>query len=248
MKSMAGKAWLGLLALAAPLASETVVTLKSHSDAIQMMGQNLPAKDEIHTYWFGEKGVRMDQGETSMILDFAGKKMYVVQHVDKTFTPIDLPIDMNKLMPPEMAAVMQQMMQMMGGSTKVTPLDRSGSYAGFACKFYRIDISMPMMTTSMENCMSEALPIDYSRYSELIDIQGQMFPNAKWLRDLAKVKGFPVRSDSTVSAMGSSFKSWQELASVDEKPAPAGLYNPPPGYREVKFDPLRQQQGQRRNK
>jgi hypothetical protein len=69
-----------------------------------------------------------------------------------------------------------------------------------------------------------------------------MMPNGSWMKEMVdKLEGFPVRSESTTTMMGKSFKSWQELESVDEKSAPAGFYAPPVGYKEVKFDPMAQQ-------
>jgi len=61
------------------------------------------------------------------------------------------------------------------------------------------------------------------------------------MKDLAqKIKGFPVRTETTTAMGKKSFKNWQELKSVEERTAPEGLYAPPAGYREVKFDPMAQ--------
>ncbi len=239
---------LGTCVTVGSAAAETVVNLKHHSDPVQLMGQSVPAKDEIHSYWFGSDGVRFDQGDTSIVMNWAQKKMYVVTHPDKSYSSIELPIDVKKVFPPEVAGMMDQMMQMMGGTTKVTPLDKVGNYAGSSCKFYRIELSMPMMTTLMDSCLSEKLPINYDRFRELIDAQGQLFPNAKWMKEFAKLNGFPLRTDSTVTMMGKTFASWSELIGVEEKPAPAGLYQPPPGYREIPFDPMGQSQQRQRRK
>ena len=230
------------LALAAvPVGADTVLTIANHTDAFSMMGQTTPAEDNTFTYWFGADATRYDMDETSVILRLDQKKFYLVNHAEKTYSAMDLPIDFEKLVGPEMAPMMEMMAKTMAATTTVTPSDRTGSFAGYSCKYQRVDLSIAMMKTSMDMCTTEELPIDYSKYREIALAQSELAPNVSWMRDLAeKVKGFPLRTDTTTSGMGASMKSWQELKSVEEKAAPAGHYAPPAGYREVKFDPMAQ--------
>lgn len=238
---------LALALTALPAGADTVLTIANHTDAFSMMGQTTPAEDNTFYYWFGADATRYDMDETSVILRLDQKKFYLVNHDEKTFSAMDLPIDFEKLVGPEMAPMMQQMAKMMAATTTVTPSDRTGSFAGYSCRYQRVDISMAMgMQTSMEMCTTEELPIDYPKYREIALAQSELAANQAWMRDLAeKVKGFPLRTDSTVTMMGKPMKSWQELKSVEEKAAPAGHYEPPAGYREVKFDPMAQQGGRR---
>lgn len=235
-------------ALAAPLAADTVLTLASHTDAMKMMGQNTPAKDETHTYWFGDAGTRYDMGDTSVILRVDTKKFYFVNHPQKVYSTIDLPFDFKSLAPPEMAQMMDMMAKQMAATVTVTPTDRTGSFAGLDCTYSKVDIKMMMMTMSMDSCNTEKMPIDYSRYKDLQASYSQLFPNQDWIKEMAeKVKGFPIRSETTMMVMGSPVKSWQELKAVEEKSAPGGHYDPPAGYKEQKFDPMAQmQQGRRK--
>jgi len=233
--------WIAVLAavaLTAPAAADKLVTIKSHTDAVEMMGQKTPAKDEVHKYWFGGDAVRYDAGDMSTIVNFGEKKLVYVQHGAKTYSVIDLPIDFKKLVPPEMAPMMEQMAGMMQGNASVTETGKSGSYAGYDCKVYKVDISMAMMTTSMNSCVTKALPIDFSRYRELVEAQSEMFPSMKWMKELTKLEGFPVRSDTTTTMMGKTFGSWQEIQSVEDASAPAGTYGVPAGYTEQPFNPM----------
>ena len=227
--------------LAAPAAADQVVTMLQHTDAVSMMGQTTPAQDIQQETWFGADGVRVDSGDTTVLMRVDRKKLYIVNHAEKNYAPIDLPFDFKQLVGPEMAPMMEQMAKMMAMSVNVTPTDRTGNFAGIACKFVKVDISMSMMQMAMDQCVTDTLPIDYSRYKSLLESQAELAMNSSWMRELAeKVKGFPVRSDTTTTMMGKSFKSWQELKSVEERTPPAGHYEPPAGYREVKFDPMAQ--------
>jgi hypothetical protein len=172
--------------------------------------------------------------------------MYVIDHAEKTVSPIDLPISFKSLVGPEMAPMVDQMMSMMKATTTITPTDRTGEFAGFPCKHYKVDISMSMMQMSMDQCLTQSLPIDYSRYKELLSMQAEMAMNNEWMKELMRLEGFPVRSESTSTMMGKSFGSWTELKAVEDKTPPAGLYEPPAGYKEVRFDPMNPQAKGRR--
>ena len=81
---MTSRRWITTLALGgfaagiatAPAAADWLLTLKSHTDAAQMMGQTTPAKDEVYLYWFGADAIRQDTGEMSTITRFDQKKLY----------------------------------------------------------------------------------------------------------------------------------------------------------------------------
>ncbi len=231
-----------LLAIA-PLRADTVLTLHNHSDEVTMMGHTTPAQDVTHEYWFGDQGTRYDAGATTVIMRVDQKKIYFVNNEQKTYSALDLPVNFKDLVSPQMAPMMEQMSKMMQATTKVTPTDRKGSFAGFDCKYSHVDISMGMMQMGMDECLSQKLPIDYARYKSLAESQAEMLPSTQWMKDLAEqLKGFPVHTDVTTSMMGKSFKSWNELQKVEKKAAPAGFYDPPAGYKEVKYDPMQQMQ------
>lgn len=238
---------LALATLAAPAAADKVLTVMNHTDEFQMMGQKTPAQDVTHTYWFGDEGIRYDMGETSVITRLDQKKLYFVNHEEKNYSAIDLPINFEQLVGPEMAPMMKQMAQMMAATVKVTPTDRSGVYGGIACKFSRVEISMQMMQMTQDTCLTKELPIDYSRYQELAAAQAEMMPNMDWAKKLAEqLDGFSIRADVTTTVMGKAMKSWHELQSVEDKATLAGHYAPPSNYKEIKYDPMAQMQQQGR--
>jgi hypothetical protein len=248
MQNLSKIAPLALILFASPVVADTVVSMKTHTDEMVMMGHTTPARDEVHQYWFSDTATRFDGGDTSVVMRLDLKKLYFINHLEKTASRIDLPFDFKSLVGPEMAPMMEQMMKMMAATVTVTPTDRSGDFAGYACKFSKVDISMGMMQMTMDSCLTDKLPIDYARYKSLSEAQAELIPSGGWMKDLAeKLKGFPVHSDTTTTMMGKSFKSWQEVQSVEEKAAPAGLYDVPAGYKEVKYDPMAQAQ-QRRKK
>lgn len=229
---------------AAPSTADEVLTIAHHSDEFSMMGQTTPAQDATYTYWFADDATRYDMGDTSFILRLDAKKAYLLNHGEKNYAELDLPIDFERLVGSEMAPVMEQMAKMMSGTVTVTPTERSGAFAGYACKFSKVEVSTGMMQMTSDSCVTEDLPIDYPRYEALEEAQAEMLPKG-WAKEMAeKLQGFPVRTETTATVMGNEMKSWQELRSVDEREAPAGHYEPPAGYQKIEFNPMEQMQRQ----
>lgn len=231
------------LLVAAPSTADQVLTFANHTDEFSMMGQTTPAQDVTHTYWFADDATRYDAGDTSIVLRPQEKKLYILNHGEKNYAELDLPIDFEKLVGPEMAPMMEQMSKMMAATVEVTPTDRRGEFAGYSCTYSKVEISTGMMQMSSDQCYSQDLPIDASRYQALAAAQAEMLPNQAWMKELAeKLQGFPVRTETTTTVMGNEQTSWQELQSVEERDAPAGHYQPPAEYQKVEYNPMEEMQ------
>ena len=76
-----------------------------------MMGQTQPEKDEVHTTWIGDGKLRMDQGQSSTVVDLDGNKMIIIDHDNKSYSEIDLPVNLEELLPPGMGEQMMAMMK-----------------------------------------------------------------------------------------------------------------------------------------
>ena len=50
------------------------------------------------------------------------------------------------------------------------------------------------------------------------------------LKEMLKIEGFQIRTDTSMNIMGNDMKSWQEVQEITKKTAPAGTYGPPEGY------------------
>ena len=120
------------------------VVQQHHQDGFSMMGQNQPAKDEEHVTWIGDGKLRMDQGASSTIVELDPGKMYIISHDDKTYTSLDLPIDLGSLLPPGMG---EQMMVMMKFDVTVTPSAETKKVGPWTAKRYDLKMTSSMMNT-----------------------------------------------------------------------------------------------------
>jgi len=228
-----------LIALLVPVSlplADTVIHYKTVSQG--MPGMPGTAVDEASTLWLGENRFRRDAGDQSVIVDMTAKKLFIIDHGQKNCQTVDLPLDLEKLMPAEMRKMMEGMAAQMAMQVEVTPTDQTREIAGYPTKLYRVKASNKMgVESNMDLWMTDKVKFDVAGYKELT---GAMFAlqsiGAEWKKEILAIEGFPVLQETTVRMMGNEMKSREELVSVEEQDAPAGNYAPPAGYAMQPFD------------
>lgn len=214
-----------------------------HTDAVTMMGQTQPAKDEEGATWMAKDKMREDEGKSkTTVIRFDINKILIFDHDKKTYSEIDLPIDLEKVLPPEA----KQMMQMMQVTAKVTDTEETQKIKDWNCKKYLVEIGISMMGMSMpmkmEMWVSKDLGIDlelYEKfYTEFLSLQ-PMFKD--FAEEFKKMEGYPVLTLFSMTVMGTETKSREEVISVEKKDAPPGTYDAPQTYTLTKtYNPFQQ--------
>ncbi len=216
---------------------DVLIRSKRHTDSYTVMGKTHPAEDVIITQWLSKDKFRNDEGnKESFIVRLDINKMYIINHDEKTYSVIDLPIDYNKILPPEA----QQMMQMMKANATVTDTGETRKIGKWNCRKYTMNLQGGMMNTNMEIWTTKDVKINYETYEKSTEsIMGLnlMFKNI--LDEFKKIKGLPIYIVSNSSVMGSNIKSTEEVIEITEKSPPKGHYELPTGYKEVQFNPMK---------
>jgi hypothetical protein len=228
---------------------------KTHTGAFQVMGQSQPEKDEIMIFWLGENKARTDQetGKTSSILLADKKMLYMIDHAKMQYA--EMPLDFDKMFEeaaageagddPEKAEAMKKMpgfmKNMMKGvmgsmSAKVTETEETKTIGSWRCRKYIIEMSMGMGgETRSEAWATEDLKINYEMAFTAANAMMASMPGfEKIIQEMKKVKGVIVYQTATVKMMGAEVTSTTELLECTDKPAPAGNYEVPAGYKKVK--------------
>jgi hypothetical protein len=228
-----------VILLACSLSAGVYMKQKSHTDAMQIMGQTQPAKDTVQEIWITEQGFRSDNPEQSVIFDQQKGTMTVLDHQQKTYFEIPMGQDMIPGMMEgneEGAAEMQQMMsQMMKMDILVEPTGEVKTIHDWPCKKYIMKINMAMGTIENEIWASESLSIDPKLYQQFSSSMFRMMPGmqqsiAKLQEEMKKIKGTQVMTISTNQIMGQKINSTTELVEIKEGKAPADLLKIPSGY------------------
>jgi hypothetical protein len=224
------------IALSVPAAaSDLVVTTAKHADA--MMGQ--PAKDSVEVSWIGKDRMRMEDGERVTIVRGDLKKMYIVDTKAKTYSTIDLPLDMKKYLPAEQAPMIEQMMS--GMKVTVTPTTETKQIKDWEATRYTLAMSMPGgANITQEIWATKELPIDATSLQEMraTILSANPMGGSALSTEMQKVDGLPVLTERTMSVMGNEAKTTEEVTSIEQKDALAGHYDVPEGFTEKPFDPM----------
>lgn len=240
LSALAAAAAFAVLPTAA--AADMLLIQKQHTDAMSLMGHEEPAKDETIEMWMSKNSVSRRGGTMDMIARFDQKKLYVINNADKAYSVIPLPFDFKSLLTPEQQPMADQMEKMMAIDVNVTPMDETKQVGKWSAKRYDVLVTGMGMKMDIVSWISKDVGIDRGAYREFIASMSSLQMRADWMKKLAEIDGFPVAQDMTMTIMGKPIKSHTELVSVDERSAPAGTYEPPAGYTEKKYDPMKAMQ------
>jgi len=206
-----------LLLLAAPVAADTLLTVRSSVEGLKM---DQPTTGQVHI-WVAADKLRRDEGETSTIVRLDRGKVYLLNHGDKTYVELTAP-DVQKPVPPAEAAI----------KVKVTATGETKKVGGWNARQYKVDISSPEGLHLDTTIWASKDVASHQAYGKLAAVLAALQPgSAQWARQMQQIEGFPVLQESDVTMGGSRFKTREELAAVETKEAPAGTYDPPAGYR-----------------
>jgi hypothetical protein len=219
-----------LVLTAAPVfAADVFVTVKTHSDAMSVMGQSQPAKDDVSQQWFSATKAAQNGKETGFIVDLDKQTAYMVNHADKSYVEMPMPIDLKKILPPE-AQAMAPMMQMSATVAATTETKQIGPYA---CTGYDATMTVMGMQMKFRIWASTSVPGDLASFAAKMMpafMKGTMRLDDKSVDEFAKIKGFQIATELTGDVMGAKIRTTTEVVEIVEKTAPAGTYEPPAGY------------------
>ncbi|MCX6544360.1 MAG: hypothetical protein NTV05_08085 [Acidobacteria bacterium] len=220
-----------VLLIAAPAAfADTYIKAKTHTDGMAMMGQNTPARDDTNETWITAGKFATGNADAWFVIDVSKKVAYFIDHQRKTYVETPLPLDFAKLLPPEAAG----MADMMKVTATVTPTSETKKIGSWDCIGYDTTMSVMGMKMNVRVWASTAVPFDVAAFNATIMpviLQGQMRVADASLAEFAKIKGFQIASELTADMMGAKMRVTQEVVDIAERPAPAGIYAPPDGYK-----------------
>lgn len=233
-----------LLAVGAASADYKVV-LQHHQDGFAMMGQTQAPTDEEHVTWIGDKKLRMDQGSSSTIVDVGAGKMMLLDHDDKTYTEVDLPVDLAALMPPGMA---EQMLEMLKFDVTVAASDETKKVGEWNAKRYDLKMTSAMMSLDTVIWASTETPIDQAAFFDLFSVVMSLQPGMdSMMEQMRQIDGYVVSQEAAMSMkfMGeTTVGSTDVVTSIAKVDAPAGTYDPPAEYAKEEFDFMARMQNQ----
>ncbi len=227
--------------LSPTLAKADILIKKTKHTEATVMGQPQPVKDEKGITWIAKDKIREEMGESLTIVRFDLNKIYIIDHSKKSYSEIDLPIEFDKVVPPE-AKHMIEMVKMT--SSSVTDTGETQTIRGWKCKKFLVEVEISIMAMNipmkMEIWTSKDLGIDLNTYKKFSSTFLSLNPFTKDLsEEVKKIEGFPVLTISSMAMTGTETKEREEVVAVEKKDAPANTYNLPTGYKKIPSNPFK---------
>lgn len=224
------------------LSADVYIKTKTHTDALSIMGQTQPAKDEINETWFADTKLAFITKEQSMVVDLAKNMIYLI-YPNKTYIESTLPFDFAKILPDQMAAMAGMMKMTVSG---VGPTGETKKVGKWNCQGYKATMSIMGMSMNMILWTTTDVPFDPAKYMKLYGnvFKSQMRLDEASIKEFDKIKGFQAASETSGEMMGAKIHTTSEVTEIAQKAAPAGVYSIPAGY--TKRDKLTMEEASKR--
>ncbi len=211
-----------LLLLASPSFADTLLTIKSRVEGLDMPGQSPESTARV---WLAGDKLRRDDGDMSTILRLDRNKLYIVDHAGKTYSELPLPVDLQKLAGLPKDALPK-------ADVQVTSTNETRKVKNWNARKVKVAVNSAAglkLDTTM--WVSRDIP-SYAAFNKMLASMAALQPAGTELsRKLEQIDGFPVLQETQAEVNGSRFTAREELVSVETKDAPAGAYDPPAGYK-----------------
>jgi hypothetical protein len=226
--------------LSPSMAEADILIKKNKLTESTVNGQPQPTKVEEGKTWIAEKKLREDIAESSIIVRLDLNKIYTIDHAKKTYSEIDLPIEIDKVFPAEAKQIMDVMQIKSSSVREVAEIQTIGSWL---CQKFLVEVEISMMEMNvpmkMEIWASKQLGIDLTAYKKFYGAMLSLNPFTKDLsEEFKKIEGYPVLTISSVTTMGTETKDREEVVSVEKKDVPAKTFNLPRGYEKIPYNPF----------
>jgi hypothetical protein len=242
-----------LLAVAFPQLANAEVYMKQkrHTDETKVMGKTQPAKDEIVITWLGKDRARMDHDQDKSTIILLDKNVIIsLDHTKMTYTEMQIgewektieesvnkeaKTDEDKEGAKKALGFLKGLKSLVKFETKVTETNEAKRIKDWSCRKYILKANMPMVKMTSEIWATEDIRVDFNLYRKISNAMLAGMPGMQEsLKEMEKIKGVMVYSESSGSAMGADVKSTEELLEITDKAAPAGAYEIPKGYVKAK--------------
>jgi hypothetical protein len=227
------------------LQADIFIKEKVTQGGMEMMGQTQPGSEMIQDVWITADKMRSDDEEHTTIMRLDQNKIYIINHVKKTYQVLQLDFgqkikkEMEKEQSSEdMAALMNMAEGMKKMEFSVTPTSEKKKIGKWNCTKYIQRIQTPMGPNINEIWATDELKMDYELYAKFSASMMSAMPGAQSMinditNEMKKIKGVPVLTITTMEMMGQKIESKTQLIEFKEGPVPANTFDVPSGYKQM---------------
>lgn len=189
-----------------------------------------PTEERTTTYVAHDKMKVVNEGPeaTNMILDPASGVMTFVNDAAKEYFQINVQDVIDAMNDPRMA----EMRSMLGEiEVSVTDTGETKRIGEWDCRLYNVT-KRGVMEVDQEIWAAEDIDLDVNRYTRMMSMAGaQDLPGSEAQQaEMAKIKGYPILTRTTMMMMGAEMKTEIEVQSIRREAIPAEDFEVPADY------------------
>ncbi|HEX7185762.1 MAG TPA: hypothetical protein VF756_28315 [Thermoanaerobaculia bacterium] len=235
------------LLFAASLSADVLLTKRRDADEFMFRGPGTPgAKNQKVEIWIGSDRVRRDDGRTALILRLDQKRLYFINHGDRTWSATDLRQkgDRWRATATYVAGPTENVWRW---HAKTEPVGETRQVGSWQATRHRVALSSETGTAErirLDWWVAPDLKVDDAPLRTLMLLLAS-FSSAgeEWLATVLALPGAPVLYERVEKQPEVDVKVREELVSVREGEAPAGTYELPAGYRGIDLGEYRETYG-----
>ncbi|MBK7876956.1 MAG: DUF4412 domain-containing protein [Planctomycetes bacterium] len=225
--------------LAAPAAADVLLTKSVHTDEFTTPNGVQPAKTESQLVWLAKDKVRAEMGPVTYVVRLDQRKLFLLRPAEKTFSAIDLPVNLAAHVPKSDETKFEQMKSRLALSALVTPTEETERVKGWAAKKYKVQTSILDTPSDETIWTTKDIEVDWTSFWDAQAALRSLQPGSETLiLEMRKLDGIVVKADRTRTTAAGKLHSLEELVSAERKEAPEGTYEVPKDYTEKPFDPI----------
>lgn len=234
--------WIVIFTICFPVSlnADFVITKTKRTIETSSNGSDQKTNSENGTTWISKNKMRQDDGATtSVIIRLDKNKVFILNHLEKTYSELALPIKLEENLTPEA----EQIIRMMKIASTVAETHETRVIKGWKCQKFLADMSISMMGMDMPMRMeiwtSKETGINLKSFREFYEVLLAINPFTKDLvKEFRKIVGYPVLTEISMLVKGIETKSQEEVLTVEESKAPRDTYELPAEYTLVTYNPL----------
>jgi hypothetical protein len=236
---VAAAALLFAAAYPAPAGADLLVAIHGHADTVKLGNRTQPPRDSNARIWLASDKMRRDEGSMSVIVRLDRHMLYLLNHADRTYSQVEVPIDWKKMVPPADQDSFAKFLADNEIVATVTPSANTRKIQAWST--HRVDVVLTNkhgLRMANQMWLTKDLPL-YAAYNKMSGVLASLQPNAAaWSQKVALLDGFPVYQETTITIGKSVSQTREELVSSETKEAPPGTYDIPAGFTAVPYDPF----------
>lgn len=227
-----------LLLLSIAARADVQLTRNVHVDAsTNANGEAQPARDEVLTSWIAKDKVYAEVGGLAFIVRLDQKKMYVLYPNAKSYSVLDLPVDLSRYAPEGDRRAFDALAADVHATATVTSSDETERVHGWGAKKYVMQLRYPAGGSVDTLWTTTDIEMDTATYWEALSAVYSLRPGGAALVDeLKKTQGITVKAERVRTIGTQQTRTTEELATVERKEAPAGIYDAPADFKPIPYN------------